>query len=141
MTDTAALPAREDTAPVEVRVEREPPLYLTDRELHRRIAPHMGWDAFKAQVVVAEREGFPGVSSRWRGRNWEKVKKWIEKDEGIDGNDAAPDQETEQPPANAAPWRQTRLQNRSKRPPVLDRQPGAPVGNDGLPRQDRRAAG
>jgi len=34
-------------------------LYVSERELHRRLAPHMGVDAFKAAIRAAEREGFP----------------------------------------------------------------------------------
>jgi hypothetical protein len=31
-------------------------LYLPDRELHRRIAPHLGWDRFCAALKECERD-------------------------------------------------------------------------------------
>jgi hypothetical protein len=40
-----------EAAPI---IAQEPSLYCDDRELHRRIAPHLGWDKFKAALRACE---------------------------------------------------------------------------------------
>ena len=120
----------------------EPSLYCDDRELHRRLAPHMGWDAFKAAIKVAEeRDGFPGISSRWRGRNWAKVQKWIANDEGMSGNASLTSAQDGPENFNDAPPRiKARIQDRPQRSPLLDRQPGH-ARPDGISRSLHPVAG
>jgi hypothetical protein len=59
-------------------------LYCSDRELHRRLAPHLGWEKFKAAVRTCEQlKDFPRVSSLWRGRYFPAVKAWLDQGEGL----------------------------------------------------------
>jgi hypothetical protein len=58
----------------------EPSLYCDDRELHRRVAPHLGWDKFKAALRACEAKDptFPRVSPLWRGRYFPAVRIWLD---------------------------------------------------------------
>jgi hypothetical protein len=53
------------------------PLYVDEKELHRRVAPHLGEDRFRAAVRASELRGFPKVNALWRGRYWPAVKNWV----------------------------------------------------------------
>jgi hypothetical protein len=59
------------------------PLYVNEIELHRRVAPHLGKDRFRAAVRACERRGFPPVNPLWRGRYWPAVKRWLDDENGL----------------------------------------------------------
>jgi hypothetical protein len=61
-------------------------VYVDENELHRRVAPHMGKDRFRAAVRVCELRGFPPVNPLWHGRYWPAVKRWLDDENGV-GND------------------------------------------------------
>jgi hypothetical protein len=65
-------------------------LFVTDRELHQLISPHLGWDRFREKVRAAELRGFPKLSSFWGGRYWPKVKAWLDKENRVNEHDTAP---------------------------------------------------
>jgi hypothetical protein len=58
-------------------------LFVDEDELHRRIAPHMGKDRFRAAVRACEQRRFPKVSMLWRGRYWPAVKIWLDDENGV----------------------------------------------------------
>ena len=45
----------------------DPALFVDDRELHRRVAPHIGRDAFRAAIRVLETKNFPRTCPLFRG--------------------------------------------------------------------------
>lgn len=99
-------------------------LYIDDRELRRRIAPHLGWERFTAAIRELERRGFPTVNALWRGRYWPAVSAWLDSDEGMGTN--APDAIAQDGPEdfNATPREKTRIQARAQRPALLDSETG-----------------
>lgn len=64
-------------------------LFVNDRELHRRLAPHMGWESFRAAIRQCEKKGFPEESALWRARYWPAVKLWLDQENGIGSNQLA----------------------------------------------------
>jgi hypothetical protein len=64
----------------DIVVSAEPPLFVPDRDLRGRLAPHMGWETFKAALKDAESRGFPSVSAFWKGRYWPAVKAWPDRE-------------------------------------------------------------
>ena len=64
-------------------------LFVDEHELHRRVAPHMGEKRFRAAVRAAEQHGFPPVKALWGGRYWPAVKKWLDKDNGVENDELA----------------------------------------------------
>lgn len=103
-------------------------LYCDDRELHRRLAPHMGWDAFKAAIRTCEQSAdFPRVSELWRGRFFPAVEAWFLKHNGMVFNvepTPAPSDQDGRENFGAAARRTTGPQDRPQQPAVLDRQAG-----------------
>jgi|GEM_PF-3180599 hypothetical protein len=81
----------------------EPSLFVDDAELHRRVAPHLGKDRFRAVVKVWERQNFPRVNTLLRGRYWPAVRAWLDGENGVGSN--APGSGIEDGPENfdAAP--------------------------------------
>lgn len=61
-------------------------LFVTDRELHHLLAPHVGRDRFAATIKALEREGFPKTISLFRGRYFPLVKAWLDEKYGMRGN-------------------------------------------------------
>jgi hypothetical protein len=58
-------------------------LYINDRELHRRVARHLGWDAFRRALADAQSRGFPQKSRLFCGWYWPKVAEWFDEDQGL----------------------------------------------------------
>jgi hypothetical protein len=123
-------------------VATEPPLYCDDRELHRRIAPHLGWESFKAALRACEAADpdFPRVKALWRGRYFPGVKRWLDGNQGAGRNAAgsnartAPDEDGPEH-FDAAPKKPARVQARPPRPAVLDGEPDPrPAGAGGFSR-------
>jgi hypothetical protein len=61
-------------------------LYVDDRELHRRVAPHLGKDRFRAAILACERRDFPRVNALFRGRYWPAVRQWLDRENGVGSN-------------------------------------------------------
>lgn len=116
-------------------------LFVDDRELHRRINPALSFEKFRAALSAAERDpSFPKVKALWGGRYWPAAKAWFDKDNGVESNGEIQSQ-AEDGPENfdAAPRKAPRLQARTARSAVLDREPGR-AQRDGLPRLVHSAA-
>ena len=64
-------------------------LFVNDHELHRRLAPHIGWESFRAAIRQCEKKGFPEKSALWRARYWPAVKSWLDRENGIVSNQLA----------------------------------------------------
>jgi hypothetical protein len=64
-------------------------LYVNEAELHRRLAPHMGKDRFRAAVRACEPRGFPRVNPLWKGRYWPAVKRWLDDENGVSNDGCA----------------------------------------------------
>jgi hypothetical protein len=79
MSERDALPKLEDIAA----------RFVTDRELHPRICPALGWDSFRAAVKVWERDGFPKINPLTRGRFYPAVVEWLNSKYGLRGNFSA----------------------------------------------------
>ncbi len=133
--------------------EREPfeeaALYVTDKELRRRVNPRMGWDKFRAAVRDAEKTAscgsglvFPRVSALWGGRYWPKAKAYFDDDEGLDQDEftGADDKPENFRASNATARQTTRPQNRPQRAALLDREERG-ARPDGLSRPVHRIAG
>jgi len=45
-------------------------LFVNDGEMHRRLAPHMGRDAFRATLKACERRDCRRIVALFRGRYW-----------------------------------------------------------------------
>lgn len=69
-----------------------PSLYVNDKELHQRVAPHIGAKAFRAAIRILEAQGFPKAKPLFRGRYWPAAKAWLDQFEGV-LNDAGPQAE------------------------------------------------
>src|SRR5262245_13726809 len=76
-------------SPIIEFVAGEPSLFVNDHELHRRLAPHMGWESFRATIRQCEKKGFPKVITLWRARYWPAVKVWLDLENGIGSNERA----------------------------------------------------
>lgn len=58
-------------------------LFVDDKELHRRTAPHVGWDSFRAAIRAYEQRGFPKANALFRGRYWPAVQAWLDAENGL----------------------------------------------------------
>lgn len=114
------------------------PYYVDERTLHRLIAPHLGWERFKAQVKADERRGFPRIRADWGGRCWPKVKAWLDNDNGVANHVTQVDAEDGPETFDAPPQRSSRVQARAAPAAVLDRAPGG-ARSDRIPRLVHRA--
>jgi hypothetical protein len=112
----------------------DPSLYCDDRELHRRIASHLGWDRFKAALRACESKdaAFPRVNPLWRGRYFPAVKRWLDADEGLDEHGLAASTEDGPEDFDAASRKNPKAQARPASPAVLDHSPGR-ARPEGLP--------
>lgn len=72
--------------PIVEFVAGEASLFVNDRELHRRLAPHMGRESFRAAIRQCEKKGFPEENALWRARYWPAVKLWLDRENGIGSN-------------------------------------------------------
>ncbi len=116
-----------------------PSLHVSERELHRLVARHMGWDAFKAAIKDAEVRGFPSVSALFKGRYLPAVKAWLDQENGVGGNATGSSaQDGPENFENATAGRQAGVQERTSRPTILDRQPSGARPYE-LPRPVHRA--
>jgi hypothetical protein len=124
-------------------------LYCDDRELRRRIAPHLGLATFKATLRACEAKdpNFPRVSPLWRGRYFPAVKAWLDRNEGLDDHGlTSPTTEDGPETFDAAPRKSPRVEGRpvpaGARPPpaVLVREERG-EGPHGLPRRLHPIAG
>ena len=107
-------------------------LYVGWDELHRRVAPALGRDSFKALVKdKVAKAGFPPFSESWKGFYWPKVRAWLDSQNEV-GTDArvpqAADDIEDGPESfkHAAPRRKARVQDRPEQPRILAGQPGHP---------------
>jgi hypothetical protein len=131
----------EALAVTETAVPHELALFVTDDELHQRIAPHLGRDRFRAALKDCERDLlFPRTHPLWRGRYWPSVRAWLDRNQEIGSNDFAGS--IQDGPENFdAPTRQSpRVKARPKPAAVLDRPAGGPRPH-GFPRQVHPAPG
>lgn len=62
---------------------RSTSLFVDDRELRRRVAPHLGWDNFRAAIRLMELQGLPKIDRLWRGRYWPAVRAWFDQQNGL----------------------------------------------------------
>lgn len=110
-------------------------LYVGWDELHRRVAPKLGRDRFRAVVKdKLDRAGFPPFREEWGGFYWPRVRQWLDSHNGV-GNHAGSFVATpEDGPENfdAPPRKKARVQARPSPAAVLDRQAGEPE-RDRLP--------
>jgi hypothetical protein len=121
-TMTEAVPAAPETA-----------LFVTDDELHKLIAPHLGRDRFRAALKTCERGDplFPRINPLWRGRYWPAVRAWLDRDQEVGSNGSIQDG----PENFDAPTRQsTRAKARPSPAALLDRPASGPRPH-GFPRQ------
>jgi hypothetical protein len=100
-------------------------LYVGWDELHRRVAPKLGRDRFRALIAQKiAREGFPPFREDWRGWYWPKVRRWLDKDNEVE-TDGVVAGAQDGPENFDAPTRsRPRPQTRSPQTAVLDRAPG-----------------
>src|SRR5580692_9597084 len=103
---------------------REPSLYVDDAELHRRVAPHLGKDRFRAVVLAWERRNFPRTSTLLRGRYWPAVRAWLDGENGVGSNAPGPGIEDGPENFDATARKNPRAQAQPPRPAVLDRATG-----------------
>ncbi|MCK1501460.1 hypothetical protein [Bradyrhizobium sp. 188] len=107
-------------------------LYVSWDELHRRVAPALGRDSFKALVKdKVAKAGFPPYSDSWRGFYWPKVKEWLDSQNEVrtDGRVATTAEAVEDGAESfkhAPPRRKARVQDRPEQPRILAGQPGHP---------------
>jgi hypothetical protein len=109
-------------------------LFVDDDTLHRKVAPYMGRDSFRALLKVWEAEGFPKKKSSVRGRYWLACKAWLDQRYGVSGNADVDEAEDGKEDFDAAPGRKARTQDRASRPAVLVRETGG-AGHQRLPGQ------
>ena len=122
-------------------------LFVSDRELRRRINPRLGWDRFLAAVRLAEKTKspngriFPKIHELWGGRYWPSVVAYLDDTIGV-RKDAADNTSTPDEPEDfdATTREKAGLQaQRPQRPQVLVRQTGD-AQHDGLSRPVHRIA-
>jgi hypothetical protein len=123
----------------------EPSLFCDDKELRRRVAPHLGEDRWKAALAEwGKAPDFPRFVALLRGRFYPAVKQWLDAKYGVDGNagtriEPIPDGQEN---FSAPPKKSARLQARAPRPAVLDGKPDTrPEGARGFPRSLHSVAG
>ena len=125
---TEAVPAAPETA-----------LFVTDDELHKLIAPHLGRDRFRAALKTCERGDplFPRINPLWGGRYWPAVRAWLDRDQEVGSNGSVHDG-----PENfdASTRQSPRAKARPKSTAVLDRSAGGPRAHE-FSRQVHPAAG
>jgi hypothetical protein len=124
----------------------EPSLFCDDAELHRRVAPHLGDDRWKAALAEWSRSpDFPKFYALLRGRFYPAVRQWLDGNYGAGRNAAdARVEPDEDGPENfdAAPKKSARVQARPPQPAILDGKPDTrPEGAGGLSRTLRPIAG
>jgi hypothetical protein len=68
-------------------IEKPFALFVDDRELHRRMAPHVGFDTFRAAIRAYENKGFPKATTAFRGRYWPAVQAWLDVENGLANGD------------------------------------------------------
>src|SRR4051794_39295676 len=59
------------------------PLFLTDKGLHEKIAPHIGEKRFRSALRVLEARGFPAIHPLFGGRYWPNVRAWLDNENGV----------------------------------------------------------
>src|SRR6185437_11664778 len=117
-----------------------PPLFITDDELHSRVAPHLGRDRFRAALRSCENSDplFPRLSPLWRGRYWPAVRAWFDNDQGVRGNAVVATAQDGPETFDAAPRKSTGPQRRplpagaGQTPALLVREERR-AGHNGLP--------
>src|SRR4051812_42515204 len=92
-------------------------MYVSWDELHRRVAPALGRDTFRALVKdKVAKAGFPPFRESWKGFYWPKVKAWLDSDNevGTDDRVAQPPDVEDEPKSfkHAPPRRKARVQDR-----------------------------
>jgi hypothetical protein len=122
------------------RVREDAALFVDDDTLHRKVAPYMGRDSFRALLKVWEAEGFPKKKSSVRGRYWSACQAWLDKKYGV-GSDALDDDAQDGPEhLNASTRERAGPQEGPPRANVLVRgERGA--GREGIPRHLHPVAG
>jgi hypothetical protein len=86
-------------------------LYVNENELHRRIAPHIGRDAFRSAIKTLEdQHSFPKVNALFRGRYWPSVKSWLNRYNGVGDDVFATQAEDGEENFNEAPREKSRSQ-------------------------------
>lgn len=107
-------------------------LYISWHELHRRTAPAMGFDRFKAKIADAQKHhNFPPFRDTWSGFYWPKVRQWLDSDNevgthGAVAHTAEVDDDGPESFKHAPPRKKARVQDRPQQPGVLAGQPGHP---------------
>jgi hypothetical protein len=111
-------------------------LFVTDGELHERIAPHLGRDRFRAALKQCERADplFPRIHSLWRGRYWPAVRAWLDRAQEVGSNDFAGSVQDGPENFNAPSRQSPRPKARPKPAALLDR-PAGRSRPHGFPRQ------
>jgi hypothetical protein len=124
-------------------------LFMTDDELHARIAPRLGRDRFQAALKACEQRDplFPRLDPLFRGRYWPALRAWFDNDQGVRGNAvvASSAQDGQETFDDAAPERTAGLQDRphpqGRHPTqILDRKTGGERSH-GVLRAVRGASG
>jgi hypothetical protein len=114
----------------ETRRDESVALYVSWDELHRRVAPALGRDTFRALVKdKVAKAGFPPFSESWKGFYWPKVKEWLDSQNEVrtDGRVATTTEAEDDGPESfrhAPPRRKARVQDRPEQPRILAGQPG-----------------
>jgi hypothetical protein len=125
-----------DDSDREERAENvEHSLYVSDRELRRRINPRLGWDRFRASVRDREKTRSPGglvfprLSASWGGRYWPGVDAYLaDEEKGADhgAETRTAEANSDAAPHHAPPRKKARPQiHPPHRPALLGRDPGA----------------
>lgn len=103
-------------------------LYVGWDELLELVSPRLGRDRFRALIKRKQASaGFPPFDEEFAGFYWPKVSRWLDSYNHVGADKAVEhvDHEQDGPETfDAAPRKKTRLQDRTARPAVLDRQPG-----------------
>jgi hypothetical protein len=64
-------------------VSDDPALFVNERELHKRLAPHLGRDSFRAAIRNLEADSFPRINKLFRGRYFPAVVAWLDNKYGV----------------------------------------------------------
>jgi hypothetical protein len=120
-------------------------LFCDDKELHRRVAAHLGEDRWAAVLKEWEKSpDFPKFYALLRGRFYPAVRQWLDDHYGAGSNATArvePDEDGQEH-FDAPPKKPARVQARAAPAPVLDGQSDTrPEGTSRLPRTLRPIAG